>query len=215
MTLAEKIQLILSYLISLSLVLAIIGAIIAAQWFNAFLAGLAFFLTYTPAIIERNFKIFIPIEFELMVIVFVYASIYLGSIRGYYQYFWWWDIFLHAFSGALLGMVGFLIIYILNSERRFNIRLGPLFVGLFSFVFAVALGGLWEIFEFVLDLFFGFELQASSLIDTMTDLIVDSAGALFIAIVGALYVKNVRASFMSTLITKFVRKNPKLFGRWH
>lgn len=201
----------LSYAIMISLILAVFGALYNAQWFNAFLASLAFVIICIPGFLKRNYKIFLPLEFEVTLGIFVYFAIYLGEVKSYYVSFWWWDIFLHTASGFLLGLVGFLIVYILNSEKRIPLHLSPLFVALFAFAFSVAIGVLWEIFEFSVDLVLGFNMQKSGLIDTMSDLIVNAVGALVIAIIGGLYVKNVRASFLDRLITKFAQKNPKFF----
>jgi uncharacterized membrane protein YjdF len=61
--------------------------------------------------------------------------------------------------------------------------MNPGFVALFAFVFAIALGTLWEIFEFAMDQIFGLEMQKpmfgdpSGLTDTMWDMIVNAIGA--------------------------------------
>lgn len=212
MDLADRLQLIVFYIVTGILALALFGALYEGQFFNAFLAFFALILSYTPAMIDRNFKISMPIEFDLSFLLFLFGSLYLGTAQGLYKDFWWWDIFLHTFSGILLGFIGFLIVYILTSEEK--IVLSPVFVGLFSFVFAVALGVLWEIFEFLIDYFVGSNLQASGLVDTMSDLMVDSLGALGIAIIGYFYVKKVKVPLFDRLITKFIQKNPRLFRKW-
>ena len=48
----------------------------------------------------------IPAEFELLAILFVFASLFLGEFRSFYERFWWWDVLLHATSGLLLGACG-------------------------------------------------------------------------------------------------------------
>ncbi|NIR44454.1 MAG: hypothetical protein GWM93_09820, partial [Gemmatimonadetes bacterium] len=70
-------------------------------------------------------------------------SLFLGEIRGYYTRFAWWDVALHTASGFLLGIVGFLLVYILNQEERIPLYMKPGFVALFSFLFAVATGAIW------------------------------------------------------------------------
>jgi uncharacterized membrane protein YfhO len=47
----------------------------------------------------------------------------------------------------LLGIVGFLLVYVLNEHKRIDFHMQPRFVALFAFVFAVAAGALWEIFD--------------------------------------------------------------------
>jgi len=214
MDLADRIQRILSYLLSFVILAAAFGAFYEGQWLNAFLAASAFILSYVPAMIEKNLKIGLPIEFEFTFVVFLFVTIYLGEINAYYTYFWWWDIFLHTLSGVLLGLVGFILVYIFNSEERIRLHLSPFFVGLFTFVFAVSIGVFWEIFEFGLDQLFGFDTQHGSLFDTMSDLIVDTIGALFISVVGYFYVRKNRVPIFDRIITRFLEKNPLLFRKW-
>lgn len=214
MDLSDRIQLTLSYLISTILAFAAVGAFYEGQWFNGSLAVFCFILSYLPAIIERNFRISLPTEFEFLFLVFLFVTIYLGEISAYYTTYWWWDIFLHTLSGVLLGFVGFLLIYILNTESRIRLHLSPVFVALFSFAFSMMIGVFWEFFEFFADTFFGFDMQHGSLDDTMTDLMVDALGALFISALGYFYVKKVQIPIFDRLIEKFLQKNPRLFKRW-
>ncbi|MDX9816200.1 MAG: hypothetical protein RBT06_04605, partial [Smithellaceae bacterium] len=92
----------------------------------------------------------------------------------------------------IIGFIGFIAIYKINGKYSMNIS--PLLVAVFSFTFAITIGVFWEIFEFVLDVFFettlqswdlpeteilmGASYQGSGLRDTMSDLIVNSMGAL-------------------------------------
>ena len=167
-------------------------------------------LTLLPAIIQRSSKVYLPVEFHFVPIAYIFAALFIGDMHGYYTYFWWWDVVLHTMSGALLGIAGFVLIYVLNTEKKIFNRLRPGFMALFSFAFAVAIGAIWEIFEFTMDTNFGFNLQRTGLHDTMWDLIVDVAGALFIAIIGFFYVRSKNYSTLfSRFVHRFVDKNPK------
>ena len=97
---------------------------------------------------------------------------------------------LHTLSGAIIGAIGFSLVYMLNEKDRVAMKLSPVFVAIFSFGFALSIGTLWEIFEFLMDSLFGFDMQKSGLIDTMWDLIVDALGALVISVLGYLYLKS-------------------------
>jgi len=89
----------------------------------------------------------------------------------------------------------------------------PAFVALFSFVFAIAIGSMWEIFEYSMDSFFDLNMQKSGLVDTMWDLIVDAVGALFIAVLGYWYMKRGSEYFVEKWIAKFIEGNPRLFRK--
>jgi hypothetical protein len=147
-------------------------------------------VTWAPALLSRRYQVSIPPVFELLAIIFIFSSMFLGEVHGYYTRFWWWDAVLHIGSGFLLGILGFVIVYALNQRTLGDLGLKPSFIAIFAFSFSVALGGLWEIFEFAMDQLFGLNMQKSGLVDTMWDLIVDTVGAAVIAILGYGYLKT-------------------------
>ncbi len=172
-------------------------------------------LTFLPLVIGRRFQITIPPEFEALAVVFIYASLFLGEVRGYYVRFWWWDVLLHTGSGFLLGITGFLLVHVLNEHENIELHMKPRFVALFAFMFAMGMGALWEIFEFGMDQAFGLNMQKSGLVDTMWDLIVDGVGALLISIFGWVYLRTLGSeSFLERWIDAFIESNPRLFGRF-
>ncbi|MBU4536467.1 hypothetical protein KJ603_00305 [Patescibacteria group bacterium] len=87
--------------------------------------------------------------------------------------------------------------------------MSPIFVSIFAFSFAIALGVIWEIFEFSVDNVFGVNMQKSGLVDTMKDLTLDVIGAFFISFLGYFYLKYKKNNFVSKLINKFLKQNHK------
>lgn len=171
-------------------------------------------LTFLPLALDKHFRVTVPHEFETLAIVFIYLSLFLGEVQGYYERFWWWDLVLHAGSGFLLGILGFLFVYILNQNERIDLHLGPGFTSTFAFMFSMTIGVLWEIFEFAMDSLFGMNMQKSGLVDTMWDLIVDAGGALGIAILGYGYLKTAEIdSFLERMIHRFIKANPHIFRK--
>ena len=175
-------------------------------------------ITFLPLLLGRRFQVSIPHEFEVLAVVFIYASLFLGEVHGYYLRFWWWDLVLHTGSGFLLGVLGFLLVYVMNEKKEIELDLKPGFIALFTFVFAMALGAVWEVFEFFMDQTFGTVMQKpmlgdySGLTDTMYDLIVDGVGALIIAAMSYGYVRTAGSdSFLERWIDKFIDRNPRLF----
>ncbi|OCL26770.1 hypothetical protein U472_12110 [Orenia metallireducens] len=186
---------------------AIIGNVLTKNWLNLFTSILTLALTYLPTFLRDKNYIYIPPVFQLITLVFIFASLYLGELNEYYLKFWWWDIMLHALSGVILGFIGFVLIYILNKDTKVNLALSPLFIAIFSFTFAVSVGGLWEIFEFTMDSIFGLNMQKSGLVDTMWDLIVDSLGALFSSTMGYIYLKRRGASYLRNLVRSLLSRD--------
>jgi uncharacterized membrane protein YjdF len=188
-----------------------------AQWLNAFLIVTIMVVILAPTLLRDRLPVRIPAEFQLLALIFTFAALFLGEVRSYYERIWWWDIALHASSGLLLGILGFLLVYILNENRRVDLNMRPRFVALFAFLFAVSVGTLWEILEFSMDRFLGANMQkpmfddSSGLTDTMWDLIVDALGALAISIYGWRYMRRQAQSFIERWIEKFIAGNPRLF----
>lgn len=205
--------------LQLIILLGMALAIYEQQWLNVAASAGILLLTLVPAMFARRWKIFIPPEFELLTISFIFAALFLGEIRDYYGRFWWWDMALHTTSGGLLGVLGVLLVYVLNENPRIDMHMRPGFVAFFAFCFAVAIGALWEIFEFAMDQLFGMNMQKpmwddpSGLTDSMWDLIVDALGALIVSIIGYGYMKHGRKSVVGEGIQRFIDANPQLFSR--
>lgn len=202
----------LTLLLQLTLLIGVVLAVMQERWLAAITTTGIIIVTFLPLILGRRFAVRIPPEFEVLAVVFIYASLFLGELHGYYIRFWWWDAVLHAGSGFLLGILGFLLVYVLNEHDNVDLHMRPRFVALFAFMFAVGMGGLWEIFEFSVDQMFGLNMQKSGLIDTMWDLIVDVVGALFVSLLGWNYLSKAGSnSFLERWIAAFVSANPRLF----
>ncbi|HHV98266.1 MAG TPA: hypothetical protein GXX36_01630 [Clostridiaceae bacterium] len=187
---ADKVKLVLFIIFRAIAVLAGIIAVINNDWTNFALSILTLVVFLLPSIIEKKLSVDFPSEFEIAVLIFIFAALYLGEMRSYYVKYWWWDLFLHTFSGSIIGAIGFSLVDILNKNEKVAIKLSPIFVSIFSFCFALAIGALWEIYEFAMDTFFGLNMQKSGLVDTMTDLIVDTLGALVFSVLGYLHLKG-------------------------
>lgn len=209
----EKAELIISYILQLTLVGAILFLIYRQHWLNVFLTTFILVLTFLPAILRRNYKVHLPIEIDFITILFIYAALFLGEKNSFYTIVWWWDLLLHFSSGILFGIAGFLLVHILNQEKSVHLHMEQKFVALFSFSFAISIGVLWEIFEFLMDYFFGLNMQKSGLPDTMSDLIVDALGAGVVALLGYLYTIRNSSLFLDNIIHRFLSKDKQLLRR--
>jgi hypothetical protein len=211
-TLAIKIQIWLSYIIRTLFVLNAVYSVYQQAWWHVFIAVLGIGCLSLPALLAKNYKIILPTEFEFAFTVFIFATQILGTIHGFYTSFWWWDAALHTSSGVALGFIGFLILYTLQKQRRLNAT--PYWLSIFAFSFAVALGTLWEIFEFMLDTLFGMQMQDSGY-DTMSDLIVNAIGAFISVAIGFMYLKNKRynGTFFYYLLHTFISNNAHLLPK--
>lgn len=149
-----------------------------------------------PSILQRRFSLDIPNYMYVAYFVFLYCAIYLGEVHRFFYRIPFWDSLLHAFSGAMLGALGFALVSMLNDAETVHIHLSPGFVALFAFCFALAAGTVWEIYEFTGDSLLGLNMQKyrladgtllvgqAALADTMKDLVIDAVSALVVTLVG-------------------------------
>ena len=185
------------------------------EWMHVFLVVAVIFAILTPEFLRQRLGVEIPSEVQILASLFIFASLFLGEVRDFYERIWWWDIALHATAGLLLGLLGFLIVFVLNQSSRVELRMRPSFVALFAFMFGVGIGALWEIFEFAMDQFFGLTMQKpmagdpSGLTDTMWDLIVDTLGAGVISLWGWRYMKRQRRRYVDTWMGRMIRRSSR------
>jgi len=151
--------------------------------------------------LKHRVRLNIPSAMIIIYVIFLYCAIYLGEVRNFYYIVPHWDTMLHTFSGAALGALGFSLVSLMNKYKPVYFSLSPGFVALFAFCFALALGVLWEIYEFSVDYLLHTNMQKyaietgklligqEALIDTMKDLIVDTIGAFAMSIVGYISLK--------------------------
>lgn len=206
---ADKFQHSVILFLRATIILALVGAAWNQRWSLVFSSAVILFLTFIPHFFENRYNINLPLEFEFVIIVFLYAALFLGEVHAYYAKYWWWDIALHTSSGIALGFAGFLILYLLYYQGKIKAR--PIWIAVFAFCFALALGALWEIFEFAGDQLIGSSMQNSGLVDTMWDLIVDALGALLTSFIGYFYIKGHKTPLFTRFLEHFVKENPRFF----
>ena len=155
-----------------------------------------------PSFIEKRRRVDIPDFLEIMYFVFLFLAIVLGEVRNFYYVVPHWDTILHSFSGFMLAILGFYLVNLLNNSEKTHIHLTPFFVSLFSFCFALAIGAIREIYEFIMDSVLSLNMQRymlqngtklvghEALIDTMKDIIVDAGSALIISLMGYFSIKK-------------------------
>lgn len=204
---ADRVLLLIMRFLRVALAGTVIFGLVTGEFGLGVIALGVLALTYVTDFIEQRYQIDIPLELEVYMSMFVFAAIFLGEIGSFYDRFWWWDVLLHSSSALVFGFVGFLILYVLYWQQK--LQTSPLIIAVFSFSFAMAIGGLWEIFEFAMDELFGLNMQKSGLADTMGDLIVDGAGALVTATVGYRYIKREETGILGRVTRKFLRDNPR------
>ena len=201
-------QIIINF-IRLLLVLAFLGAFYTGRDLVFAISIIGFVVTFIPMMMKKFFDVSIPAEYEILSLLFIYGALFLGEVRGLFAEFWWWDVLLNFAAAIALGVVGLTVLFVLYKDNK--IKANPVIIAILTFCFTLALGALWEIFEFSLDTLYNFNLQPS-LRDTMGDMITTSIGALVVSIAGYSYIKNGRMKVISEYIVKLIERHPKLFS---
>jgi len=188
------------------------GALVSGHYSLGFLALITLAVSVAPLLVARWANITVPPVFIAAVVLFVAGTLFLGEAYDFYNKFWWWDIMLHGGSAVGFGLIGFVLVFMMFQGDRFA---APHFaIAVFAFCFAIALGVIWEVFEFLMDQSFGLNMQKSGLLDTMGDLIMDMLGAFVGAGSGYIYLKGRDKSGLPGVIGDFVRRNPRFFPRF-
>lgn len=190
----SKLSVGIAVLFEIILIVTAITSIVTRQWKNLTLTLLAIVCITLPFIISRiaNIKnVVLPTSFQSVSLVFVFLAQYMGEIIGFYQIFWWWDLLLHAIFGSYVVIIA---LYSLSGTIKRGKEIAKprftLFAIIFAFSFSIALGTLWELFEFVGDYLFKTNMVKGGLVDTSTDLLVKVVAAFITSIICYLAVEE-------------------------
>jgi hypothetical protein len=113
--------------------------------------------------------------------LFLFCSLFLGSIEDFYNRFKWWDAVLHFYKGIFMGFVG-VSLYKLFIATRIQTRISKWIIFLFVLSISVNATVLWEVYEFLGDLTFTHTMQSGGNTDTMYDIIIGMVSGLLTAI---------------------------------
>ena len=203
----DRTELMIAAVLQIGILIVTVGALVERQWLGAFSGTIVLLLTFAPALLERHLRVALPVELTLITSMFLYASFALGEARDFYEKIWWWDLALHGVAALTIGIIGFLSIYVFYMTQRIQVAAG--WISTITFALAVSLGTIWEIFEFLMDWYFGLNMQKSGLVDTMTDLMINAFGAAIAAVIGYFYVRGEGGYYGRRVIRAFVDRKVK------
>lgn len=156
------------------------------EYLYALATFIAFIVSLIPSVVERNYRITLPFELDLLFTLMVFLHSFVGEALDMYSKFELFDKALHLYGGIVIAMLGFLVVYTLHYTRKVKLSL-PL-VGFFTISFTMAVGAMWEIGEFTADKLLDSHAQ-NGLDDTMFDMIVDLIGGVVVSVLGMVYVR--------------------------
>ena len=145
--------------------LILIRNVLLGNYENVFICILTLILFIIPFIIEHKFKIDIPDDLEIIILIFIFSAEILGELNSFYTKIPGWDTMLHTINGFIMGAIGLSLIELLNKNEKIKIKLSPIFVAIVSFCFSMTVGILWEFFEFGMDIIFNTDMQKDYIVN--------------------------------------------------
>ncbi|NYT17262.1 MAG: hypothetical protein GKC06_04570 [Methanomicrobiales archaeon] len=156
-----------------------------------FTAFIGFFLTCIPYLIERRVRVTLPWEVNFLIAFAVFLHVAGYSQHLYLFLYPYYDKFAHFISSITVAVLAFVSILLINRFSCTKLARWQIFF--YIVIFTMAIGSFWEIYEYLMDTFFGSHLTKllqHSLDDTMIDLITDLLGGIVVAAFGTWYIQK-------------------------
>ncbi len=154
-------------------------------------AGIGFFLTCIPYLIERKIHVTLPWEVNFLIAFAVFLHV-AGYSQGLYLLLYpYYDKIAHFISSITVAVLAFVSILLINRFSCTKLVRWQIFF--YIVIFTMAIGAFWEIYEYLMDTFFALYLTKPlqhGLDDTMIDLISDLVGGLIVATFGTWYIEK-------------------------
>ena len=136
-----------------------------------FMCVMALLCINIPMILEKKFKLCIPIYISITLNIFLLSHFVLGEIFRVYDHSMIFDKIQHTASGVIMSLIGFSIIFMLNKVNPDKMKLSPFFIVLFTFCFTMTTEYVWELFEYSMDRIFNTNMQrwTDGVLETLED----------------------------------------------
>ena len=169
----HKATAILFTILRLLVVVILVRQLMLREWENVFYCVLTLFLFLLPSIASSVLKITLPSALEVIILLFIFSAEILGELNSFYVRIPHWDTMLHTINGFCCAAIGFSLVDILNRNKRFSLKLSPLYLAIAAFCFSMTIGVLWEVFEFSVDKFFDGDMQKDTVVSTINSTMLD------------------------------------------
>jgi len=164
-----------------------------------------FILSLLPIMLGQLYKIKFHWLAQLL-LAFLF-SIHMFGFLGAYLWIPVYDDIAHIFGSAILAFIGFAMVYAMNYARKIRVNLSMM--GIFTFIWTMAIGAVWEILEFIWDniviLSYEYGFAQNSLYDTMGDLSLDATAGVCIALFCVYLIKQVEKKQIKGFFEPFAK----------
>jgi hypothetical protein len=168
-------------------------------------------LSFIPSILHRNFNITLPWILDTLIAFALFLHIG-GVVLNAYHIIPFYDSLTHFVSAILVAFLAFVAIYILDKYWK-GLHMDKYAMAFMVVIFTMAMGVIWEFFEWTTDLLFNTNEQWG-LFDTMKDLLIDTFAGIFIAIIGVNLIKKGKFQKITDILgrqinSKLIKKRKK------
>ena len=144
-------------------------------------------VAFIPDLLRKILKIDLPLLFDFFITLALIFHVGNGLLDGS-DIIDIYNKFTHFFSAIVVAFLSLIVLYVLH-EYEGNIADNHKKVLFDIIIITIALGVVWEFFEWGTDVVFGLESQVS-LDDTMLDLFSDFLGGVFMSLLGYALIKR-------------------------
>ncbi len=200
----NQLKIFISWILRLFLVFSIIWEFNEGRWTVFVINILALFVTFMPFLLKKLFTIKLPFGFEFLFYLSILLSVIFEKLLT--------GVFVQLFLGVFFGFIGLVLMFVLYYNSSVKTSYG--LIAFFSFCFSVSLGAVWEVFRYLLHLFFELNFGVFNVSYTPQTLIFTMIGALFSSSAGLLYLKYSKGVLFHRFIKSFMKINPRLFDNY-
>ncbi len=132
-----------------------------------------------PMIFRRAKIMTLPLVFVVMIETAIFLHGY-GVLFMQYDDLVWYDTVTHTVSSVVVGLCVFYALMVVDGHDE-KVMLGKKGMSIFIVLTMLALSVYWEVFELIVDIISGTNMQYSPF-DTMRDMLSNTLGGIFVAI---------------------------------
>jgi hypothetical protein len=181
------------------------------DWTGVFGCIIGIILSFIPSILHKNFNITLPWILDTLIAFALFLHIG-GVVLNAYHIIPFYDTLTHFVSSILVAFLAFVSIYILDKYWK-GLHMNKYAMAFIVIIFTMAMGVVWEFFEWTTDLLFDTNEQWG-LHDTMKDLLIDTIAGIFIAFIGVNMIKSGKFQKLTHKLgkqinTSIINKNKK------
>lgn len=146
----KKVCNLLDNILRIIIVILILVKIINLEFEDIGMLVLTFILTFYNWFLKKVFKINLNIYSRILLSLLIFLAQCLGTTLNFYDLYDNWDLIVHFIFGIVMFIVGYDIFS--NLDKRYcDIKLNKKIKIIFTILFALSVGSIWEMYEYSVD----------------------------------------------------------------